>query len=314
MKKIVLLAFVSVLLSMAMVVWFIRPAVAEETIYIRADGSIEGTTDISSVDNVTYTFTDNIFNQSIVVERDNIVIDGASYTVQGTGSGRGFDLRGRNNVTIKKTYITGFEYGIVLDWYSSGNSIIGNTVFNNEYGIAVQQFSDNNTLTSNTASNNSVSGIMVYRSNASTLTGNIASNNDFGIDITFSSNNTLTDNVISNNSWSGIEIWYSSNNTFYHNNFINNIRHVRSYYSTNNWDDDAGKGNYWSDYEERYPNATEIDGSGIWDTPYVIDENNQDNYPIVPEFPTWTSMLPLLIVLTVSIAIYKRRLLKTSIY
>ena len=34
---------------------------------------------------------------------------------------------------------------------------------------------------------------------------------------------------------------------------------------------------------------------------------------IIPEFPTWTSMLLVLIVLTVAIVIYKRRLLKTSI-
>jgi len=96
---------------------------------------------------------------------------------------------------------------------------------------------------------------------------------------------------------------------------VNNTEQVYSYNSTNVWDNGyPSGGNYWSDYEERYPNATEIDNSGIWDTPYVIDENNQDNYPIVPEFPTWISMLLVLIVLTVAIAIYKRRLLKTSIH
>ena len=54
--------------------------------------------------------------------------------------------------------------------------------------------------------------------------------------------------------------------------------------------DNGEDGNYWSDYEERYPDAKELDGSGVWDTPYVIDENNQDNYPlmnpvVIPEFP-----------------------------
>jgi hypothetical protein len=47
-----------------------------------------------------------------------------------------------------------------------------------------------------------------------------------------------------------------------------------------NYDYPSG-GNYWSDYEERYPNAVELGSSGIWDTPYVIDENNNDNYPLV---------------------------------
>jgi len=29
----------------------------------------------------------------------------------------------------------------------------------------------------------------------------------------------------------------------------------------------------------------EIDDSGIWDTPYVIDEYNQDNYPLMETWP-----------------------------
>ena len=37
-------------------------------------------------------------------------------------------------------------------------------------------------------------------------------------------------------------------------------------------------------------------------------------YTVIPEFPTWTSMLLILIVLTVAVIIYKRRLLKTPIH
>ena len=54
------------------------------TIYILADGSVNPpTAPISTVDNVTYTFTDNIFDQ-IVVQRSNIIVDGNGYTLQGT--------------------------------------------------------------------------------------------------------------------------------------------------------------------------------------------------------------------------------------
>jgi len=53
---------------------------ADETIFIRADGSIEGIESIQRTGNV-YTFTETIFNQSIVVEKDNIVVDGAGYTL-----------------------------------------------------------------------------------------------------------------------------------------------------------------------------------------------------------------------------------------
>ena len=78
---------------------------ASGTVYIRADGSVEPPgVPISSVDNVTYTLTDNIYD-SIVIERDNIILDGAGYTVEGTGSGEGFYLSGMTNVTINNTNI-----------------------------------------------------------------------------------------------------------------------------------------------------------------------------------------------------------------
>jgi len=53
----------------------------------------------------------------------------------------------------------------------------------------------------------------------------------------------------------------------------------------NAWDDGyPSGGNYWSDYSTRYPNAVEIDHSGLWNTPYVIDVSNKDNYPLMPTY------------------------------
>ena len=73
---------------------------ANETIYIRADGQIEPpTAPISTTDNFTYYITNNI-NEPIVVERNNIIINGDSYTIQGTGNEIGINLYYVNNVTI----------------------------------------------------------------------------------------------------------------------------------------------------------------------------------------------------------------------
>jgi parallel beta-helix repeat protein len=47
---------------------------------------------------------------------------------------------------------------------------------------------------------------------------------------------------------------------------------------------------------------------------YFTYNHSEQEVLIIPEFPTWTSMLLIIIVLTVAIAIYKRRLLKTPIH
>jgi parallel beta-helix repeat protein len=108
-----------------------------------------------------------------------------------------------------------------------------------------------------------------------------------------SSNSVYSANIIENNDY-GVrllgpkEIVYG--NVFYHNSIIDNEQQTIFEKAKNNanfWDNGI-KGNYWSDY-----NGTDSDGDGIGDTPYIIDENNQDNYPLVnpvdieaiPEFP-----------------------------
>ena len=123
------------------------------TVYIRADGSIEPLdAPIITYNNVTYTLTDNITSSEdgIVVERDNIMIDGSGYTLQGTGeeSYKGVDLNGRSNVTIKNIIITKFYYGIYL-YYSSNSSIVRNTITANNYCGIYLGYSSNNSIYDN---------------------------------------------------------------------------------------------------------------------------------------------------------------------
>jgi hypothetical protein len=51
-------------------------------------------------------------------------------------------------------------------------------------------------------------------------------------------------------------------------------------------------GNYWSDYQTRYPNTSEIGNTGIGDTPYVIDANNVDGYPLIAPFKVTPAPTP----------------------
>jgi len=236
------------------------------TIYIRADGSIDPpTAPILTVDNVTYTLTGNITSDAdgIVIERDNIVVDGAGYTIQGTEAldSKGIDLSGRTNVTVRDTQTENFYDGIHLT-SSSNNSMNGNNITNNSYGIVCIFMSSDNNIGGNSITNNSY-GILLFRSSKNEISGNNIANNDCGISFS-----------------------YSSDNANYHNNFANNTQQVYFDNSVNVWDNGyPSGGNYWSDYNGTdlysgpYQNETSSDGMG--DTPYVIDADNQDRYPLM---------------------------------
>jgi len=283
MKKIVLLALVLIIILVAVLVVFLIPREAKPgTIYIRANGDVEGTDKIDFVEG-QYIFTDNIFNQSIVVERDAILVAGAGYTLQGTGSldSKGIDLTGRSNVTIANLEITNFEFGIYLN-YSSNNNLAGNTASNNSIGIVLLSSSNNNVLIGNTVSSNKYYGIDLSFSSNNTITGNNASNNGeiYGVGIILDfkcNNNVLTGNTVSGN-YVGINHHVSSNNTLFHNNFINNTQQISSANSTNIWDNGV-EGNYWSNYT-----GVDSNNDGIGDTPHAIDANNTDNYPLMGMF------------------------------
>jgi parallel beta-helix repeat protein len=186
---------------------------ASGTIYIRADGSIDPpTAPISTVDNVTYTFTGDI-NDSIVIERDKIVVDGSGYTVQGTNASytTGIDLTGRSNVTIQNAYIKNFSYGILLD-SSANNSINSNNITNNFwYGINIYGHSNYNSISGNTIANNFYDGISLGSSSNNSINGNNLTNNSEGVWLDSSANNSISENNITNN-LSGIGLWRASNN------------------------------------------------------------------------------------------------------
>ncbi len=244
-----------------------------------------------------------------------ILVDAGTY-YENVVVNKTISLIGENKST---TVIDGNRSGVSVSVWSNNFALSGFTIRNgDEHGVAIYSISC--VISDNIITNNYWAGIFISAVSDNTIINNVITNNHKGIEIFFGpgledANNTISGNKIALNDWYGIYIVYSSGNKIYLNNFTDNRNQTYSTGSANTWDNGyPSGGNYWSDYEDRYPDAEEINGSGIWDTPYVIDENNQDNYPIVPEFPTWTSMLLILIMLTVAIAIYKRRLLKTPVH
>jgi parallel beta-helix repeat protein len=249
----------------------------------------------------------------IYLASSNSIISGNNVT---GNSGGGIVVDSAKNVTISQNTVTGnglenppeFSSGINLRWYGPFY-VFGNKVSGNGFGI---QFGEN-------------------CSNSEVYSNDIVSNqrgvNLFNFAIESSDNSVGTGNVVYKNNFNNSENAFAEHDYPFGN--ISNI-----YYATGNvtdqvcWDNGT-VGNYWSDYLTKYPNATQVDSEGIGNTPYEIDANNIDHYPLltainisssspspiaspnptpspsVPEFQSWI-LLPLLLASTLLI-IYKRK-------
>jgi parallel beta-helix repeat protein len=131
-----------------------------------------------------------------------------------------------------------------------------------------------------------VAGVGLSESTNNSVVSNKISLMDTGVGFHFScDNNWVVGNTLNRNGH-GIDFTegISNRNIIYSNNFIENAEQVHIGSSANSWDSGYPTGgNYWSDYKIRYSNATEIDSSGKWNIPYIIDANNVDRYPL--KFP-----------------------------
>jgi len=230
----------------------VQPSMAEWTgtiyiraIYIRTDGHIDPpTAPMTTLDYVTYTFIGDIYDYSIIVERDNIILDGAGFTLEGTGVppfSIGIILFDRINVTIKNVTVKDFYVGILLE-NSSKNSVSRNNIANNAYGIYLLR-----------SSKNGVSG------------NNITNNECLGIWLKLSSNNRFWYNNIIDNAQQ-VYIYPAG---------YCNIWDYGYPSGGNYWSDYTGVDYYSGPYQN------ETGSDGIGDTPYVIDAYNVDHYPLM---------------------------------
>jgi parallel beta-helix repeat protein len=225
-------------------------------ITIKADGSVNPSTAPIERLGASYILTSNVAG-NIAVDANNIVFDGNGHTISG------FQMYSVKNETIRNFIIAGGYIGIALGDVSNV-TITNNTITT---GTSALPFTP-------------TGGIYVIRGSFNIISGNNFVNNKVGINLA-----ECPHNVIVGNNFTGCSIalllYDSASNTIYHNNFIKNavILEDTGYLgygivSVNIWDDGHQFGNYWSDYLVRYPNATEIDTSGVGDTPYFVKPNN----------------------------------------
>jgi len=168
---------------------------------------------------------------------------------------------------------------------NSANITVKNLIVrNNSQGILFA-YTKNSTVNNVTLLSNR-NGVYLFLSESNNISENVVKDSSWaGIRLGYSSNNTIIDNLIAEN-YQGILNHYSNSNIVYHNNFINNPYQARDYDCQNMWDNGyPSGGNYWSDYtgidlySGSYQNLTSSDEIG--DTPYVIDDDNRDRYPLM---------------------------------
>ena len=224
------LVLVFVLMGVLCLAFRVQRVEASGTIYIGTNGLVEGTDKITNANNITYTFTDNI-NDSIVVERSNIIIDGDGYTLTGPYTEVGFNLTDLTNVTIRNVNVMGFGYGIYLQ-SSILNIILENNITFNEGNIYLGNSSDN-TIAGNTITDGA-EAIQLYASSNNTISCNSMSDNYNGVWSRLNSaENVISENNITEN-YAGIYLNSSSKNTISENNIADNNEGISVERSSNN--------------------------------------------------------------------------------
>jgi len=228
---------------------------------------------------------------------------------------------------------TGYGYGVQVNSGSFNNTIVDNSFADTGIGVRIEN-ADNNLVSENRFKRGGTSVLVrgfynIISKNQMTdgtggisVTGpgshniisgnNIAGKSKCGIKIYWGSNNAVNENYVANCAI-GVKLGFDTafvgreveDNVFYNNSFVSNTQFVYIGYvpDTNFWSKGT-TGNYWSNYT-----GTDANGDGIGDTPHIIDENNQDNYPLtepieiadrIPEFQAWA---PLLIALVSVVAL-----------
>lgn len=249
-----------------------KASTINQTIYIRADGSVDPSTAAIQRNGDVYTLTDDLSPYSLgftllVIERSNMTLNGAGHSLSAYwypwSSTLAISVVGMSNLTIMNLTVTGFTCCISL------SSCLNITLTGNV--LAPTWWSDGN-------------GDM-FR---------MYGRGGPAIDLTSTSNTTITENYITR----GIE-FTPENASNYNHIFHNNFQFQPAYWSysfevsgNNFWDDGyLSGGNYWNWHTPQAdPTAVDVfsgvyqndSGSdGIVDTSVTAGGGNVDHYPLI---------------------------------
>ncbi|MDI6826147.1 MAG: S8 family serine peptidase [Candidatus Aenigmarchaeota archaeon] len=199
---------------------------------------------------------------------------------------QGILLAFTQNSTLENLKISDNRIGIELV-NSSENLIRNNVLRNIELNIHLQSSSKNTIVDNKLMFKLFTTGIELKDSKYNVVMNNSVSESVVGIILYSCENNYFVENTLEANLVTLYLGGFLVGNLIYHNNFIGeNIQIFILGISLNTWDKGyPSGGNYWSDYTgiDRYsgPSQNESGRDGIGDTPYKIDQLNQDRYPLM---------------------------------
>ncbi len=234
--------------------------------------------------------SDSIFNADLdggilIQYSSNTLVSGNTITKSGSSIGGSAILVEWSNVTsILGNTASGNSGGIGVYW-STRASVNYNRLQNNTYGISLLSSSYVN-VTQNGVSNNG-GGILLQSSNNTFIFYNLVSySTRAGISLILSNDASIFANNVSRNLY-GIMLGGARINV-YRNNLVNNsVQASDGGGRENSWNSSYPVGgNYWSNYSGvdqcSGPSQNLCTGpDGIGDTPYVINSNTRDNYPLM---------------------------------
>ncbi len=216
--------------------------------------------------------------QVILANSTGVIVENQNLSGTSVGIQLGFSS---GNILMNNTVSSSNRWGIHLR-SSTNNVVENNTLLFNLFGVHLA-FSNNNTISNSTARNNTI-GFYPFDSDNGTISNNRAINNRFGMALVSCQGNEINNNTLMNNEI-GIDLHISNSNRVYHNNMVDNLDQALDN-QVNSWNNGyPSGGNYWSDYagiDNRSGPNQDLPGSDdIGDTPYVIDSDSRDYYPLM---------------------------------
>lgn len=288
-KNLFAVSLVVILFLMTFMVGVANSQSIRARVVIRPNGNVDPASAPIQRNGNTYTLTGDVYAE-LTIEKADVVLDGAGYTLHGpyNGTQENLFVIGQGSDQVSPGMQISSSIGVDLAGDAMGLTIKNLNIMN--FSIGTYIWTKNNTFVGNSVSE-CVVGVLLSGSNNS-VTRNYVTKNEIGLFFGTTESGSVPLNL-----------------TVSYNSFNNNVRQLggclcQQQYNASEpihtWDDDK-EGNYWSDY-----NGTDQNGDGIGDTAYVFDPQNEDRYPLMTSVaspPIVASGIPLLTIALVVVAV-----------